>query len=83
MTNGIFGLISEKCEGLEELEVGGEPMIYNTVFNKKGNFFLLINPIGVKMLIRGPSELVSVKFVYCSQIGNECLRLLGLRYFDS
>jgi hypothetical protein len=40
LTNGIFDLISEKCEGLEELEVGGEPMIYNTVFNKKGKFFL-------------------------------------------
>jgi hypothetical protein len=40
LTNAIFELISEKCEGLEELEVGGEPMIYNTVFNKKGKFYL-------------------------------------------
>lgn len=71
LTNKIFQLISENCGELQHLELGGEEMSYNNVLNKKG----------LKYLVKGPSELRSINFQFCTKIGNDSLELIGARYY--
>lgn len=45
LTNRIFQIIANECKNLTHLKVGGEPMNFNTIFNKKG----------IKELVNGES----------------------------